>query len=102
MDISYHWHNVEQSDAIEDYTNKKIQKLADHFSSLMSAVVRFKVEKLDQFVELAIDADGHQFIASERDHDLYAAIDLAEEKLEKQIRRHKEKHLSKRHRPRNP
>ncbi|MCB1309367.1 MAG: ribosome-associated translation inhibitor RaiA [Leptospiraceae bacterium] len=101
MDISFHWHNLEQSDAIEDYARKKVEKLSEHFNKLMSAVVRLRVEKIDHIAELAIHADGEQFIASDREHDMYAAIDLAEAKLEKQIRRHKEKVLDRKHRPRS-
>lgn len=97
MDISYHFQNMESSEALKDYTRKKIEKLSAHFNALISAVVHFKVEKINQIVEFVINADGDQFIASESHTDMYAAIDLAEDKLGKQIRRHKDKMLGKRH-----
>ena len=98
MEISYHWHNLDTSDAIKDYADKKIEKLSSHFNTLMSAVVRFRVEKIDHFVELTLNGDGVQFIATEENSDVYAAIDLLERKLERQVRRHKEKNLGKNHR----
>ncbi len=99
MNITYYFQNLEASDAIKDYCDKKIEKLSSHFNSLMSADVRCKVEKIEQIVEIQINADKEQFIASESHEDMYAAIDLVEEKLEKQIRRHKEKVLDRKHRP---
>ncbi|MBI3394246.1 MAG: ribosome-associated translation inhibitor RaiA [Spirochaetia bacterium] len=98
MEISYHFHNVESSDAMKDYAEKKIEKLSGHFNSLMSAVVRFRVEKINHVAEVSINGDGHQYIATESAEDMYAAIDLAEKKLEKQLKKHKEKHLGKHHR----
>ena len=98
MEITFHWHNLDTSDAIKDYATQKVEKIASHFNSLNSAVVRFKVEKLDNFVEFTINGDGVQFIATETNPDLYAAIDLLERKMERQVRRHKEKHLGKMHR----
>ena len=100
MDITYYFQNLEASDAIKDYCRAKIEKLSAHFNKLLSTDVRCKVEKIHHVVEITILADGDRFIATERHEDMYAAIDLVEDKLEKQIRRHKEKTLAKEHRPR--
>ena len=98
MDITYHWHNLDKSEALKSYASKKIEKLSSNFNNLMSAVVRFRVEKVDHFVEFTLNGDGVQFIATEEHQDVYAAIDLLESKLQRQVRRHKEKHMSKKHR----
>ncbi|MCB1170308.1 MAG: ribosome-associated translation inhibitor RaiA, partial [Leptospiraceae bacterium] len=47
---------------------------------------------------ITINGDSGQFVAEEKAEDMYAALDLVEKKLERQIRRHKEKHLGKNHR----
>ncbi|MBX7057432.1 MAG: ribosome-associated translation inhibitor RaiA [Leptospirales bacterium] len=98
MDIQFHFQGMEPTDALKEYTRKKIEKLSAHFEKLFSAVVHFKVERINQIVEFVIDADGEKFVASEANSDMYAAIDLAEDKLAKQIRRHKDKALGRRHR----
>jgi putative sigma-54 modulation protein len=98
MDITFHWHNLEASDAIKDYAEKKIEKLAGHLTKLISATVRLRVEKINSIAEFTLNGDGVQFIAEDQDHDMYAAIDLLEKKLEKQIRKHKEKNLGKNNR----
>ena len=98
MEITYHWHNLDTSEAIKEYTAKKIDKLSSHFNTLISAIVRFRVEKVHHFVEFTLNGDGVQFIATEENPDVYAAIDLLEKKLERQVKRHKEKHMGKSHR----
>ena len=97
MEIHYHWHNVEHSEALQKYAEKKIKKLMDHFhQNFRAVVVRFKSEKKEKFCEFSLDNEQGQFVASTYHPEFYAAIDLVEAKLEKQIRRHKEKILSKR------
>jgi len=91
MEINYHWHNLESSDAIREYAEKKIDKLAGHFSKLASVTVRFRVEKINHIAEFTLNGDGSQFIAEDQEKDMYAAIDLIEKKLEKQLKKHKEK-----------
>jgi len=95
METTIHWHNLETSDAMKDYVEKKIEKLGTHFNGMISAVVRFRVEKINHIVEISMNGDGAQFIAEDHGTDMYAAIDLAEKKLEKQIKKHKEKHMGK-------
>jgi len=98
MEITYHWHNLETSDAMKDYAQKKIEKLAGHINNIISATVRFRVEKINHIVEFTIHGDGAQFIGEDQGPDMYAAIDLLEKKLEKQIKKHKDKNMGKHHR----
>ncbi|MBE7438510.1 MAG: ribosome-associated translation inhibitor RaiA [Spirochaetales bacterium] len=95
MEIAFHWHNLETSDPLKQYAEKKILKLTEQFNSVISITVRFRVEKIDQICEIAIHGDGAQIIATESASDMYAAVDLVEKKLNKQIRKHKEKHEGK-------
>ncbi|MDH5656934.1 MAG: ribosome-associated translation inhibitor RaiA [Spirochaetia bacterium] len=98
MDITYHGLNIETTDAMKEYAQKKIEKLAGHINNIISVTVRFRVEKINHIVEFTINGDGAQFIAEDQGPDMYAAIDLLERKLEKQIKKHKEKHMGKHHR----
>jgi len=99
MEITYHFHHIESSDGLKDYAKKKIEKLAANFNVFQSALVRFRVEtKINHSVEFTLNGDGVQFIATEHGEDMYAVIDFVEEKLSKQIRKHKEKNLGSAHR----
>ena len=95
MEIAYHFHNLDPSDAMKEYASKKVEKLTGHFNSVMSAVIRFRTEKIHHTAEISVNGDGVQYIATETAGDMYAAIDLAEKKLEKQLKKHKEKHMGK-------
>ncbi|HNF28541.1 MAG TPA: ribosome-associated translation inhibitor RaiA [Leptospiraceae bacterium] len=98
MEIAYHFHNLEVSEAMKDYASKKIEKLSANFRSFLSAMVRFRVEKIRHQVEFTLNGDGVQFIATEEADSMYEAIDLAEKKLEKQLKKHKDKQQGKHHR----
>lgn len=94
MDISYHFQNIESSDALKEHAHKAIDKMVAQLNNPISCTVRFKVEKLNHIVEMTMLADGGQFVADEKADDMYKSIDLVEKKMEKQIKKHKEKQQS--------
>jgi len=94
MDIQYHFVNVESSDALKEYTKKIVDKIAIYFNRVVSVTVRFKKERSDHIVEITINGDGGVFVAEGKSNDMYASLDLVEKKLEKQVRKHREKFIS--------
>lgn len=89
MDITFHFHNIETSDALKDYARKVVDKLSSNFNRLIGATVRFKVEKVNQIVEITMNGDGGVFVAEEKTDNMYASLDLVEKKLERQVKKHK-------------
>lgn len=85
--------NFEVTNAISEYVESKVGSLERFLPSNqdLEARVNIKIYDLTQKVEVTIP--GKQFIlrAEESHNDLYAAIDLVIDKLERQIRRHKTK-----------
>ncbi len=92
MNISVTGRRMNVSDNLRAYAEKKIKKLNRYFNQLIDAHVIISVEKLDHICEVVINGDGIQFHGREKAADLFSAIDLLHEKMEKQIRRYKEKH----------
>lgn len=92
MNITVTGRHVNVSDSVRDYAEKKIKKLEKHFNQMIDAHIILAVEKLDHISEVVMNGDGVQFHGKEKAADLYSAIDLLFEKMEKQIRRYKEKH----------
>jgi putative sigma-54 modulation protein len=92
MNITVTGRHLNISDSLRDYAEKKIKKLDRHFNQLMDAHVILAVEKLDHISEVVLNGDGVQFHGKEKAADLFSAIDLLFEKMEKQVRRYKEKH----------
>ncbi len=94
MNINITGRHINVSDRLNEYANKKIRKLGNYFHQLIDAHVILYVEKLDHGAEVIINGDGVQFHGREKAADLFSAIDLLFEKMEKQITRYKEKHSS--------
>ncbi len=92
MNITVTGRHLSISDSLRDYAEKKIKKLDRHFNQLMDAHIILSVEKLDHISEVVLNGDGVQFHGKEKAADLFSAIDLLFEKMEKQVRRFKEKH----------
>src|SRR5512145_2782317 len=92
MNITVTGRHLSISDSLRDYAEKKIKKLDRHFNQLIDAHVILAVEKLDHISEVVLNGDGVQFHGKEKAADLFSAIDLLFEKMEKQVRRYKEKH----------
>jgi putative sigma-54 modulation protein len=77
--------------AIADYVQKKIEKANRFLDNLISAQAILDVEKNRHKAELVMHGSGRTFTAKETSTDLYAAVDLASDKLDEQLRRYKER-----------
>ncbi|MGL5615293.1 MAG: ribosome hibernation-promoting factor, HPF/YfiA family [Sarcina sp.] len=91
MKIKIHVRNITLTDALKDTVEKKILKLEKYFDDNVEAKVTLKVEKLRQIVEVIIPFNGIYLRGEESTENMYKSLDLVEEKLEGQIRKHKTK-----------
>ncbi|GEN36031.1 MULTISPECIES: ribosome hibernation-promoting factor, HPF/YfiA family [Aneurinibacillus] len=85
--------NIEVTPALRDYVEKKIGRLERYFESTssFSCNVTLRVLRGEHTVEVTIPMPGVILRAEDTNSDMYAAIDLVVEKLERQIRKHKTK-----------
>lgn len=88
---------VEITDAIKSYIEDKIGKLDKYFDNADEIVanVVIKVRGKEQKMEITVPAMYYTLRSEESHNDLYAAIDLTVDKLERQIRKNKTKINSK-------
>ena len=78
------------SDAIKEYTETKLGKLEKYFKDdEVTANVLTRVRGNSQIVEVTIPTSKFVLRSEEENEDLYAAIDLVSDKLERQIRKNK-------------
>lgn len=83
--------HVSVTPAMQEKAEKKVGKFEKFFKPDTEAVLTFKVEK-DRFIfEVSIHSNGTIIRAEECSTDMYTAMDLVEEKLERQIRKYKTK-----------
>jgi putative sigma-54 modulation protein len=100
MQVNITARHLELTNSLADYVRKKVEKCERYFDHLVWAQVILSVEKYRQVAEIVIHASKITFRSKEESIDLYAAFDLAIDKIEKQLKKHKE--IAKIHRKESP
>lgn len=94
MRVNVTFRHTNSSKALKDYSEEKVQKLEKYLHKPLEAHVILSVEKIRHIAEVNITAAGHTIFGREVTEDLYSAIDQVVDKLEKQVRRHKDRVVS--------
>jgi putative sigma-54 modulation protein len=94
MQIEITGHHVEVTEAMRTHVLDKFSRLERHFDKVLEIHVILSVEKLAQKAEATVHINGANLFAEDTQEDLYAAIDNLVDKLDRQVIKHKEKHLS--------
>lgn len=91
MKYNIRGNKVTVTDSIKDYIQTKLGKLDKYFENPeeLTANVVIRVKGIDQIVEVTIPAKKIILRGEEHNKDLYAAIDIVSEKIERQIRKNK-------------
>ena len=91
MQINISGRHVEVTDSMREYVTSKLERLTHHHDRITSTNVILSVDKLIQKAEATIHVSGKDVHADATHEDLYAAIDLLTDKLDRQLIKHKEK-----------
>ncbi len=91
MQLSVTGHHVEITASLRSYVEKKLERLVRHFDHLIDAHCVLTVEKLVHRAEATLHLRGETVHALAEHLDMYAAIDALTDKLERLVRKHKEK-----------
>ncbi len=91
MQITISGHHVEVTEPLREYVLAKFERLQRHFDQITNTDVTLIVEKLVQKAEATIHVSGADIFATAESEDMYAAIDLLADKLDRQLIKHKEK-----------
>ncbi|MCP1673893.1 putative sigma-54 modulation protein [Natronocella acetinitrilica] len=91
MQVDITGHHVDLTDSLRDYVQQKFIRLERHFDNMVDAHVILTVEKLDQKAEATLQLGGAKLFADAVSGDMYAAIDALIDKLDRQVKKHKEK-----------
>lgn len=92
MDITISGRHVHVTEAMKNYAKEKAQRLQKYFERIQHIRVTLNIEGERQMAEIVATAiGGVTLVAHTTEPDMYAAIDLVVEKLERQIIKHKEK-----------
>lgn len=91
MQITTTFRQIEQSDALKSYVEEKLDKVKKYIDEPIIAQTYMTVEKIRHIVEITLTAKGVTIKASEATNDMYASIDAVVDKIERQLRRYKER-----------
>ncbi len=91
MQINFTGHKLEVTPALRAFAQEKFDKLERHFDKITAINVVFDVEKLRQIAEATILVAKGELHASSESEDMYTAIDILVDKLDRQLIKHKEK-----------
>ncbi|PKM31321.1 MAG: hypothetical protein CVV07_03950 [Gammaproteobacteria bacterium HGW-Gammaproteobacteria-11] len=93
MQLNLSGHHVDITESMREYVNEKMSRLERHFDKITNVQVTLEVEKLRQKAEATLHIAGGEVVANCEHTDMYAAIDLLVDKLDRQLIKHKEKNL---------
>ncbi len=91
MQLSISGHHLDVTEAIKQHSIEKLSKIKHHFDHLININMILGVEKDVQKAEASIHVSGADLFAKAESSDMYASIDQMVNKLDSQIRKHKEK-----------
>ena len=98
--VSVTFRHTQPTEALKQYAEQKMHRVGKYFSQPLDAHVILAVDaKERQVAEVELHTHGTMILGKEQHQDLYAAIDLAIDKIERQIKKQKAKTKLNRRRP---
>ena len=91
MQLDVTGHHVEVTPALKDYVQNKLGRIQRHFDAVTDVHCILTVEKLRHKAEATVQVSGGRLYADAIEEDMYAAIDGLIDKLDRQVKKHKEK-----------
>lgn len=92
MEVKINFSNLEPSDAIKEYAENKIaKKLKRYIEEPVAIQVTLALEKLTHIVKVNLNANGFLIHVEEKDSNIYSAIDLVSDVLERKLKKYFDK-----------
>ena len=98
MEIQLTAKQLKITPALREYVQQKMGKTQKYFDHIVWGQAFLFVEKRSHKAEMIVHAPGQTFRALATAADLYSAIDLASDKIDAQLKKHKER-IKSRHKP---
>lgn len=91
MQLNISGHHLDITPAIREHSLEKLSKIKHHFNQVININMILEVEKDIQKAEATIHLSGVDLFAKAESLDMYQSIDKVVNKLDAQVRKHKEK-----------
>lgn len=96
MQTSVTFKNIDPSDSLSEYVSHKLDRFDKFLDNPAEANVVLSVEKFRHIAEINITGDRLNIYGKEETADMYSAIDMVLDKIEKQLKKNKDKIKEKR------
>lgn len=93
MRIDTYGQQIEVTPALREYVETKLARLGRHFEQSMDVRATLAVDRLDHRADATVSINGRTLHADANGQDMYAAIDLLADKLDRLLVKHKEKQV---------
>jgi putative sigma-54 modulation protein len=91
MQLNVTGHHVDVTSPLKDYVEKKLDRIVRHSDKVIDVHCILTVEKLRHKAEATVMLAGGAVYADAVEQDMYAAIDALADKLDRRVKKHKEK-----------
>jgi putative sigma-54 modulation protein len=91
MKITVTFRHMDTTEALKQYAIDKIEKVERYFDKPISVHVVLSVEKINHIADVTIATKGATIKVTESTNDMYASIDMVIDKIERKLKRHKDK-----------
>jgi putative sigma-54 modulation protein len=91
MQLNITFRNLDSSDSLKEYAQDKVERVHKYLDRAGEAHVVLSLERHLQHADITIQSGAWLLRGRETSEDMYASIDLAMDKIERQLRRYKEK-----------
>jgi putative sigma-54 modulation protein len=91
MQLSVTFRHMDPSEALKTYVQERTTRLTKYIDRPLESQVTLTVQKFRQIADVVINADGIRIAGQEAHEDMYAAIDLVMDKIERQVKKYKGK-----------
>ncbi len=91
MNINVTFRHMETTEALKQYAIDKVSKIKKYIDAPIEVHVVLSVEKFRHIAEVSFTINGFVVKGQEETEDMYAAIDMVMDKIERQVRRYKDR-----------
>ena len=91
MQLTLTGHHVDITPPLKSYVEKKLDRIVRHFNQVIDVHCVLTVEKLAHKAEATLHVRGCNIHADAAEPDMYAAVDVLTDKLDRLVKKHKEK-----------
>lgn len=92
MQTQFVFRHMDSSDALRNYAEERLTKIKRYFSDPLKVNCTFAVEKINHIAQFDVTLrNGLQLHSSEKTENMYSSIDMALAKMERQVRRYKDR-----------